>query len=586
MSSLSDQSAGGPLRPPAHAMMPQGGAALLRTAFRHLPAAVLGALVAGICLWPLLRLLATLAGPDAGLALLVRVWSAPATRTALFNTLEAGLWATALSALLGGAMALLVSLTDLRGRAGLVFLLILPLLIPPQVSALAWLSLIGPQSVLWTLPGLEALKPPRNPLLGRNGVILVMGVEHAPLVFLALRAGLRALPAELIDAARSAGSRPSGTVVRVVLPLMMPAIAAGLALAFVSAIGNFGVPAFLGIPGRYPMLSTLIYQRLSGFGPAMLPEVAAMALMLALLAAAGIAAQGAMLRRARVSADRSAGTHRGFALGAARIPVTVAAWALMTVIALMPLAALVAAALVPAPGVRLSAESATLANLQHVLTGLSVSRRAFANSLFLAGAAAVLTLAIAVPLARAVARGSRPARALNLTVDAPYALPGIVLSIAFILTFLPPLPVLGISLYNTLWILLLAYVARFAALALRPVAAALTQIDPALEDAARMAGANGLTRLRTVILPLIAPALGTGAILVFLGAFSELTVSALLWSRGHETVGVVIFSLHDEGRSTMAAAVSVWVLVVVLALAALASALARRMPKGVLPWQS
>jgi iron(III) transport system permease protein len=164
-------------------------------------------------------------------------------------------------------------------------------------------------------------------------------------------------------------------------------------------------------------------------------------------------------------------------------------------------------------------------------------------------------------------------------------LPGIVLSIAFILAFLQPLPVLGISLYNTLWILLLAYLARFFALALRPVVAALTQLDPALEEAARNAGARGMRRLFTIVLPMIAPAVGAGAILVFLGAFSELTVSALLWSRGNETLGVVIFSLYDEGRTTMAAAVSVWVLAVVLGLAGLVSLLARRLPEGVLPWQ-
>lgn len=548
--------------------------------------ALIGVAVFAICVWPLIRLALTLWADGAGAALVARVWSAPATRTALWNTIDAGLWSTLLSVALGGAMALLVSLTDIRGRAWLVFLLILPLLIPPQISTLAWLSLIGPQSLLWTLPGLEGLRPARNPLLGRGGVILVMGIEHAPLVFLALRAGLRTLPADLVEAARGAGSRPLGTVGRIVLPLVLPSLAAGAALAFVSAIGNFGVPALLGIPGRYPVLSTLIYQRLSGFGPTALPEVAALAALLALLALAGIAAQLAVLRRMAVATDQSGGRLRPFVLGTWREPVGVAVWTLMVVIALLPLAALIGASLVPSVGVRLGPDTATLANLTHAVTGLSVSQRAFANSLTLATAAAVLTLLIAVPLGWFAARGRRAARVIELAVDAPYALPGIVLSIAFILAFLPPLPFLGISLYNTLWILLLAYVARFLALALRPVAAAIAGLDPALDDAARIAGAGPLRRLTGIILPMIAPAVGAAAILVFLGAFSELTVSALLWSRGSETVGVVIFSLHDEGRAPMAAAVSVWVLAVVAVMVALATWLARHLPEGVLPWQS
>lgn len=550
--------------------------------------AALGLYVLGLCVLPLLRLVALLfaEGLAGGLGFIAQVWLGRAARVATWNTLDAALWSTLLSVVLGGGMALLVGLTDLPGKLPLVFLLILPLLIPPQISALAWMALVGPSSVLWTLPGLAGWRPTGNPLLGRAGVILVMGVEHAPMVFLALRAGLRALPGDLIDAARAAGSRPVRVVARIVLPLVWPALAAGAALAFVSAIGNFGVPALLGIPGRYPVLSTLIYQRLSGFGPGALPEVAALALILALIAAAGIALQALVLRRLAVAADRSGAVHRGFALGAARRWVGAAVWALMAGVAILPLLALLAAALVPAAGVPLRPATITAANLVHVVTDLGLTRRAFANSLTLATLTAGLTLVVAVPLAWLMARGWRVARLLNLGADAPYVLPGIVLSIAVILTFLPPLPVLGISLYNTLWILLLAYLARFFALALRPVVAALAQLDPALEEAARNAGARGLRRLLTIVLPMVAPAVGAGAILVFLGAFSELTVSALLWSRGHETLGVVVFSLHDEGRTTMAAAVSVWVLGVVLALAGLVSALARALPEGVLPWQS
>ncbi len=550
--------------------------------------AALGLYVLGLCVLPLLRLLATLfaGGLPEGVAFVAQVWSGQAAVVATLNTLDAALWSMLASVLLGGGMALMVGLTDLRGKVGLVLLLILPLLVPPQISALAWLSLIGPQSWIWGLPGLEALRPPRNPMLGREGVILVMGVEHAPMVFVALTAGLRALPGDLVDAARAAGSRPAGVVARIVLPLMWPALVAGAALAFVSAIGNFGIPALLGIPGRFSVLSTLIYQRLSGFGPGALPEVAALALILAIIAALGIALQTLALRRLAVATDRVGGAHPGFALGRARAAVSAAAWLLMGVIALLPLLALVGAALVPSVGVALSLQTLTFDNLIHVLTDLGMTRRAFANSLTLASLAAVLTLLAAVPLGWLLARGYRGARVLNLGADVPYVLPGIVLSIAFILTFLPPLPVLGFSLYNTLWILLLAYLARFFALALRPVVAALTQLDPALEEAARSAGARSLFRLATIVLPLVAPAVGASAILVFLGAFSELTVSALLWSRGNETVGVVVFSLQDEGRTTMAAAVSVWVLGVVLMMAAAVTLLSRWLPDGVLPWQS
>ena len=150
--------------------------------------------------------------------------------------------------------------------------------------------------------------------------------------------------------------------------------------------------------------------------------------------------------------------------------------------------------------------------------------------------------------------------------------------------FLRPLPLLHVSLYGTLWIILAAYLARFLVLALRTTAAGYRQIHGALEEAAAIAGAGLWRRIATVILPLAVPAIAAGALLVFLIALNELTVSALLWSAGHETLGVVVFSLEQGGDSTLAAALSVLVVIATVALMGLASLAARRLPEGVLPW--
>jgi iron(III) transport system permease protein len=168
----------------------------------------------------------------------------------------------------------------------------------------------------------------------------------------------------------------------------------------------------------------------------------------------------------------------------------------------------------------------------------------------------------------------------------PYALPGIVLAIAVILTFLRPLPLIGVSIYATLWIILVAYLARFFALALGPVTAGFRQADPTLEEAARVAGAGLGMRLTTIVAPMMAPVAAAGAILVFLTAFNELTVSALLWSAGTETVGVQVFNLEDGGYTTLASAMAVATVVVIVALMGLLQAMARRLPRGVVPWAS
>jgi len=163
--------------------------------------------------------------------------------------------------------------------------------------------------------------------------------------------------------------------------------------------------------------------------------------------------------------------------------------------------------------------------------------------------------------------------------------PGLVISIAFILAFIRPLPVLGVSLYGTLWIILLAYLAAFLSIAMKPVGAVVAQLDPALDDAARVAGAGWGRRMRRVFAPMAAPAAASGAILVFLTAYNEVTVSALLWSSGNETVGTVIFNYEDGGYTTLASAMSA-VTVALTALLMLAlDRLGRRLPPGVVPWR-
>ena len=548
--------------------------------------ALVAAYVVLLCAAPLLRLFAEVfAAGEAGRTI-AEVLTSRAARRAAWNTVEAGLASMVLSLLLGGGLALLVGLTDIRGKPAVVFLAILPLLIPAQIAALAWLELLGPSSLLYRALGFELPPGTRNPLYSREGVVLLMGIEHAPMVFLAARAGLRTLPADLVEAAQSAGATPLRIVATVVLPLLRPALVAGAALAFVSAIGNFGVPALLGIPGRYTVLSTLIYQRLSGFGPTVLGQVAVLAMALALLAALGLAVQTWALRAAGGATFGAVAPAAPFRLGSRRRAVEAALWAGLLMITVLPLAALVGTSLIPALGVSLTWSTWTLENYLYAL-GHPVTARALTNSALLALGAATAGAVVAVPLGYlAVHRRRRLARLLDVLADAPYALPGIVLAIAAILMFLRPLPLLGVSLYNTVWIILVAYCGRFLALSLRPTIAGLRQIEPALEEAAQSAGAGPLRRLTTVILPLASPAAAAGGLLVFLTAFNELTVSVLLWSSGNETLGVVVFSLYDEGNSTKAAAVAVLAIAATLALAGLATLFARRLPPGVLPWQS
>ncbi|WP_265517470.1 ABC transporter permease [Nitratireductor luteus] len=508
------------------------------------------------------------------------------TWVATWNTVYVGLGGTLLALVLGVAVALLVSLSDVRQRQAFVLCFVTPLMIAPQVTALAWLQVFGPSSPMLDLLGMAPPLGTPNPLYSPEGIVLLLGIQYAPLVFLIVRAGLRKLPRELVEAAQSSGASWFRVLRTVILPLMTPSIVGAAALTFVSCVGNFGIPAFLGIPANYLVLPTLIYQRLAGGGPAVLSEVAFLSVLIGIIAMVGILLQDRIAKRRDFRITSTSLPAAPYRLGRWRIPVEIGMWLLIAFILVLPLIGLILTSLVRGYGVTLSADTATLENYRFVILEHAAAKRAFVNSLYLSATAAIFAVFVAIPLAYAIAWGKhRWVKALNLAIELPYALPGVVLAIASLLLFLKPMPITGIHIYNTVWIILYAYLARFLVLAVRPTITGYFQLDRALEEAAQVAGAGLFTRMRTIIFPLIAPAAIAGGLLIFMTALSELTVSALLWSSGSETIGVIIFSFEQGGDSKYAAAVSAIMVATTFLLMLLASLFANRLPDGVLPWR-
>jgi iron(III) transport system permease protein len=521
-----------------------------------------------------------------GLSLAGEVLRQPSTLSALKHSLVTAGFGTLVSVVLGSAFAFLVALTDLRAKAALVFCLMIPMMIPPQITALSWTQIMGPSSVLLKTLGLAPPLGSPQPLYSAQGIILLLGIQHMSIIFLTLRAGLRAIPQEVVEAARISGARGLRTWWQVVMPLTLPSLAAGTAITFVTALGNFGIPAMLGIPAGYATLPTLVYQKLAGMGTSVLAEVSILAMLIGAVAVTGILTQRFFQSRQRVYLVGATSRPLAIPLGAARLPVEVLLWAVVCTILVLPMFGLLATSLVPAYGVPLRLDTVTLQAWTEVLLRQPVTARAFANSFGLAIGAAVVLMLLCLPLAWLMERNpTRLSRLFDSLLDLPYALPGVVLSIAMILLLIK-LPFTDATLYGTIWIIFLAYLARFFAVMFRPVQASLKQLDPAMGEAAQSVGASLFQRLRDVIVPLAAPAAAAGAILVFLTAFNELTVSALLWSSGTETLGVVIFNLDDSGETAMASALAMTIVLVVMALMVLVQLMSRRFPKGVVPWQT
>ncbi len=539
-----------------------------------------------------LTLLARLALTEAGVPSLAPMAEALQSRSvqrALYNSLYSAAVSALLALGLGTVLALVIALSDIRAKGVLIFLVLLPMMIPPHVTAIAWIQTFGPASPILGAFGIAPPPGTPNPLYSAGGVIALLALQHGPLVFLVMRAALRSLPREMVEAARVSGAGPVRLLFFVVLPLVGPSLMAALTLAFVAALGNFGIPALLGIPGRFTTLPVLLWQRLSSFGPSMLTDVSVIAGLISVVALLAVLLQMRITSRVRSVLVGLPQAAMSVELGRRRAVFEAGLWIFVTLTVVLPLASLSATALVPAFGVRLGWDTATLANFAEVLFRQQATARAFLNSTLVAGSAAIMLAGVAMLSGYFAAAGTRHSKGLAQGVaglaDMTYAIPGLVISIAFILAFIQPLPVIGVSLYGTLGIVFLAYLCAFLAIAMKPVSAAFAQLDPALDAAARVCGAGFIARIIRIFAPLTAPAAASGAILVFLTAYNEITVSALLWSSGNELIGTTIFNYEDGGYTTLAAAMSVLTVLATVVMMAVLDRMGRHLPEGVVPWR-
>jgi len=541
--------------------------------------------VLAFCAMPVTRLVA--AAFDGGLSDFWKVLDTPDVWKATGNTLQVAFGSGVLALLIGVVFALILSVTTLRARTALAFIMVLSLMIAPQISALAFKTLAGPASPLLKLIGLAPAPGTPNPMLGAFGIMLVMGLHHAPLVAITMASGLASIPRSVIEAALLEGASPWQVVRNILLPLLRPFILTASMLVFVAGAGNFGIPALLGLPVGYVTLPTLIYRKLASFGPSTIGDAASISVLIAVIAGTGVIAASLLLARAQNRLESDHRIEPFWRLGRWQLPVEAAVWSFVALTIVLPLASLLATSVVPAYGVRLSLESFTVAQYAEVLLRQDLTVRAFRNSFMLAGSTALSLAVVSLAAAYLLDRTNPKLRALAFSlIELPYAVPGIVLAIACILLFIKPLPLINVSIYATPWIILFAYHARFFAIALKPALAAMATLDRSIEEAAICDGVKLRQRLRYIVLPLVFPAVFAGMLMVFLLAFNELTVSALLWSAGTETLGVALLSLEDSGLGAEAAAVAVAATTLVCLLMLAMQMMSKWLPDQALPWQA
>ncbi len=500
------------------------------------------------------------------------------TRVAFGHTLVVGVCATAVATVLGIALAWLVTRTNLPAAAVFRLVFALPFYVPSFIGAIAWLQLIGP--VGYVNQAYKHLAGASDPLIrpyGAGGVVFLLVLHHYPLVYLPVVSALDRFQPVLEDAARVAGASSRRVFRDVSLPLLAPAVLAGAFLVFVTCIADFGIAAVIGIPGRYFVLTTRIYQVALDYDTRNnLAFAAAMSLLLVAVAGVALFVQRRFLARRQYTITGAQGRAVDrLPLGRWRLPVTALAALFAVGVLVAPLIAVALSALTRVAGYAPTPGNLTLHNFHIAFVETAATQRAIRNSLLLAALSATIIMILGAALATFRLRGRvRGSGVLETLATLPYAVPGTVLALAFILAFARP--VFGLRLYNTLWIILVAYLARFLTFGISTANAALVSVSETLPAAARVSGASWWQAQRDTVFPLIRPALLGGWLFVFVPCLAELTVSALLYSAGHETVGVAVFNLLESGIVSPAAALALVLMLVALGGSLLAQALTRR----------
>jgi iron(III) transport system permease protein len=452
----------------------------------------------------------------------------PRTLALLGRSLALAAGVLTLALVIAVPVAWLVARTDLPGRRVWAVLAALPLVFPSYVAAFAFVSVLGPRGVLqgWLEPlGIGAL-----PALayGYTGASLVLGLFVYPYLYLLLVAALRDLETAGEESSRSLGAGPWRTFFAVVLPRLRPALAGGALLVVLYTLSDFGAVSIV----RFNTFTVAIYNAYTGLFDRTAAAVLAAVLML--LAFVAVWLEAAAAGRLRAAGGRTPRAASPIALGGWKWPALAALTALATVNLALPL------------GLILSwAVRARAAGLP-----LGSAWGAAANSLLAAAAAASVALLLALAVAWWKERHpGRWATVVERLARAGYALPGLVIALAlvfFAARWARPF-------YQSLALLVAAYVIRFLPEALTAAQAALAAVPPRLEEAARTLGRTPLEALRSVTLPLMRRGLLVGFGLVFLTSMKELPATLILRPIGFDTLATRVWSYAAEGVYSRAA---------------------------------
>lgn len=501
--------------------------------------------------------------------------AAPGTMKSFRETVVSSAIGSALSVIIGLYFARILAFYEWPGRRLFRLSLIIPYLIPNFVLATAYILVWNPTSGL-----LKDHLPFLGPLYGLWGMTFLFGVAHMPVALLLIEEKLKRIDMNLREASQISGASNLQTFFKIDLPLLMPTLLTGFLLGFALNSSAFAIPAWIGSPEKVYPLTYRIYQAIQMGGVTGIPKAAVYSMILLVLSVALVLIQSIVTGREKkyvtVSGrgKKSGGQTLSFfqKIGANGLAV-----AYNGIVWFLPLTSLGVSTLVT-PGCLQQKgwqcfEELTLRNYSYVLFELSETRRALFGSFIIGGGAALTLSLIAMGFLILVARRRNLMKIFEAILQIPVSTPGAVLALGLIIGLSGRW---GINLYNTIWIVGIAFWLKHASLAFQPLRTGYMNLSTTLIEAAQINGASIGQTWRSILIPLLRAEWVGGFFLVFIPILGELTMSVFLAGPNFQSIGTLMFDLQDYADQAAAQALGVLLIIAILFF----NEMARRVSRG------
>ena len=493
-----------------------------------------------------------------------RVYTYDLNWTALINTLVISGLTTLFGVILAFPLAFLVGRTDMYGKKFFRTLFVTTYMVPPYVGAMAWLRLLNPNAGVLNKFLMQIFNLPKAPfnIYTVGGIVWVLTCFYYPYAFITISRAMEKMDPSLEEASKISGASPLKTLMTITIPMMTPSIIAAGLLVFVASASAFGIPSIIGAPGQIYTVTTRIIDFVHIGSDEGLNDAMVLAVFLMVIANIVLYITTFVIGKRQYITMSGKSTRPNIVeLGKWRMPITVIISIFSFFVVILPFVTVALTSFTVNMGKPISLSNMSMSAWNKVFSRASILSST-KNSIIAGLAAAFFGIMISCIMAYLLQRTNvKGKRIPDFLITLGSGTPSVTIALALIISMSGKFK---INIYNTLTIMIIAYMIKYMLMGMRTVVSAMSQVHPSLEEAAQISGANWLRMLKDVTLPLIGASIVAGFFLIFMPSFYELTMSTLLYSSNTKTIGYELYIYQTYHSQQVASALATAILLFVI----------------------